>query len=122
MRTNESPPPPPAIVPRAPVDVQRPVIYLSFLRVPVFFIVNLSSRKIPGLNVYAQMQNEKEQEMISPVSPMETAPTTQRELVTSLELLDTTLDTQAIGTVSFRDQSTPRAIAMTTTVSFRKLF
>ncbi|KAL2102375.1 hypothetical protein ACEWY4_001543 [Coilia grayii] len=33
-------------------------------------IVILSSRKIPGLSIYAQMQNEKEQEMIqSPVGP-----------------------------------------------------
>ncbi|KAJ8415998.1 hypothetical protein AAFF_G00380200 [Aldrovandia affinis] len=63
------------------------------------FVIYKFKRKIPGLNVYAQMQNEKEQEMISPVSPTENAPNTQRELVTSLELLDTTLDTQAIGCI-----------------------
>lgn len=64
-------------------------------------IVNISSRKIPGLNVYAQMQNEKEQEMIpSPVSPTEStlvSPNTPRELVTSPELMDTELNTRPIG-------------------------
>ncbi|KPP60847.1 hypothetical protein Z043_121115, partial [Scleropages formosus] len=60
------------------------------------FVIYKFKRKIPGINVYAQMQNEKEQEVISPVSPMEGAPNTQRDLVTSLELLDTELNTQAI--------------------------
>lgn len=60
-------------------------------------IVNLSSRKIPGLNVYAQMQNEKEQEMISPVSPTESTPDPQRDPVTPLELLDTERNTRPIG-------------------------
>uniref|UniRef100_A0A8C9TDQ3 Sortilin related VPS10 domain containing receptor 1 n=1 Tax=Scleropages formosus TaxID=113540 RepID=A0A8C9TDQ3_SCLFO len=64
------------------------------------FVIYKFKRKIPGINVYAQMQNEKEQEVISPVSPMEGAPNTQRDLVTSLELLDTELNTQAIGTVN----------------------
>ncbi|XP_036383786.1 VPS10 domain-containing receptor SorCS1 isoform X1 [Megalops cyprinoides] len=60
------------------------------------FVIYKFKRKIPGLNVYAQMQNEKEQEMISPVSPTESTPNTQRELGTSL---DTALDTQAIGRI-----------------------
>uniref|UniRef100_A0A8C9SRU4 Sortilin related VPS10 domain containing receptor 1 n=1 Tax=Scleropages formosus TaxID=113540 RepID=A0A8C9SRU4_SCLFO len=59
-----------------------------------------SAMRYSSINVYAQMQNEKEQEVISPVSPMEGAPNTQRDLVTSLELLDTELNTQAIGTVN----------------------
>lgn len=62
-------------------------------------IVNLSSRKIPGISVYAQMQNEKEQEVISPVSPMEETPKLQKDLVTSLELMDAEMNTQAIGSI-----------------------
>uniref|UniRef100_A0A4W5RMB6 Sortilin related VPS10 domain containing receptor 1 n=1 Tax=Hucho hucho TaxID=62062 RepID=A0A4W5RMB6_9TELE len=65
------------------------------------FVVYKFKRKIPGLNVYAQMQNEKEQEMIpSPVSPTEStlvSPNTPRELVTSPELMDTELNTRPIG-------------------------
>ncbi|KAL1005911.1 hypothetical protein UPYG_G00065490 [Umbra pygmaea] len=67
------------------------------------FVVYKFKRKIPGLNVYAQMQNEKEQEMIqSPVSPMEStvvSPNTMRELVTSPKLLDTELNTRPIGCI-----------------------
>jgi len=62
-------------------------------------IVNLSSRKIPGLNVYAQMQNEKEQEMSkkSPESPKESTPDSQRGLVPSLEILDTEFNSRPNG-------------------------
>uniref|UniRef100_A0AAZ3SDJ6 PKD domain-containing protein n=1 Tax=Oncorhynchus tshawytscha TaxID=74940 RepID=A0AAZ3SDJ6_ONCTS len=67
------------------------------------FVVYKFKRKIPGLNVYAQMQNEKEQEMIqSPVSPTEStlvSPNTPRELVTSPELMDTELNTRPIGCI-----------------------
>ncbi len=59
--------------------------------------VNLSSRKIPGLNVYAQMQNEKEQEMMSPANPTEAPPSSQRDLVHSLEILDTEFNSRPIG-------------------------
>lgn len=59
--------------------------------------VNLSSRKIPGLNVYAQMQNEKEQEMMSPANPTEATPSSQRDLVHSLEILDTEFNSRPIG-------------------------
>lgn len=59
--------------------------------------VNLSSRKIPGLNVYAQMQNEKEQEMMSPANPTEAAPSSQQDLVPSLEILDTEFNSRPIG-------------------------
>ncbi|XP_023654514.1 VPS10 domain-containing receptor SorCS1 [Paramormyrops kingsleyae] len=60
------------------------------------FVVYKFKRKIPGISVYAQMQNEKEQEVISPVSPMEETPKLQKDLVTSLELLDAEMNTQAI--------------------------
>ncbi|CAB1344641.1 unnamed protein product [Coregonus sp. 'balchen'] len=67
------------------------------------FVVYKFKRKIPGLNVYAQMQNEKEQEMIpSPVSLTEStlvSPNTPRELVTSPELMDTELNTRPIGCI-----------------------
>uniref|UniRef100_A0A672Z6Q5 VPS10 domain-containing receptor SorCS2 n=1 Tax=Sphaeramia orbicularis TaxID=375764 RepID=A0A672Z6Q5_9TELE len=53
------------------------------------FVVYKFKRKIPGLNVYAQMQNEKEQEMMSPADPtVATPPSSQRDLVHSLEILD----------------------------------
>ncbi|KAM4612416.1 VPS10 domain-containing receptor SorCS1 [Polymixia lowei] len=61
------------------------------------FVIYKFKRKIPGLNVYAQMQNEKEQEMMSPVSPTESAPNSQRDPATSLEILDTEFNTQPIG-------------------------
>lgn len=59
--------------------------------------VNLFSRKIPGLNVYAQMQNEKEQEMKSPANPTEASAGSQRDLVHSLEILDTEFSSRPIG-------------------------
>lgn len=64
---------------------------------PLRLTVNLSSRKIPGLNVYAQMQNEKEQEMMSPANPTEATPSSQRDLVHSLEILDTEFNSRPIG-------------------------
>ncbi|KAK6300547.1 hypothetical protein J4Q44_G00286450 [Coregonus suidteri] len=67
------------------------------------FVIYKFKRKIPGLNVYAQMQNEKEQEMMpSPVSLTEStlvSPNTPRELVTSPELMDTELNTRPIGCI-----------------------
>ncbi|KAF3687128.1 VPS10 domain-containing receptor SorCS1 [Channa argus] len=53
------------------------------------FVIYKFKRKIPGLNVYAQMQNEKEQEMMSPANPTEATPSSQQDLVHSLEILDT---------------------------------
>uniref|UniRef100_A0A672HBA8 VPS10 domain-containing receptor SorCS2 n=1 Tax=Salarias fasciatus TaxID=181472 RepID=A0A672HBA8_SALFA len=44
------------------------------------FVIYKFKRKIPGLNVYAQMQNEKEQEMMSPADPTESTPSSQRDL------------------------------------------
>ncbi|XP_026788198.3 VPS10 domain-containing receptor SorCS1 [Pangasianodon hypophthalmus] len=63
------------------------------------FLIYKFKRKIPGLHLYAAMQNEKEQEMIrSPASPMESEPSSssQRELPTSPESLDTELNVNAI--------------------------
>nr|XP_055060541.1 VPS10 domain-containing receptor SorCS1 isoform X1 [Misgurnus anguillicaudatus] len=63
------------------------------------FLIYKFKRKIPGLHVYAAMQDEKEQEMIqSPVSPTDSTPScsSQRELLTSLEPLDPEPSTQVI--------------------------
>ncbi|XP_054865805.1 VPS10 domain-containing receptor SorCS1 isoform X3 [Amphiprion ocellaris] len=61
------------------------------------FVIYKFKRKIPGLNVYAQMQNEKEQEMMSPANPPEATPSSQQDLVHSLEILDTELNSRPIG-------------------------
>ncbi|XP_061628110.1 VPS10 domain-containing receptor SorCS1 isoform X1 [Phyllopteryx taeniolatus] len=61
------------------------------------FIIYKFKRKIPGLNVYAQMQNEKEQEMMSPANPTESTPSPQRDVVHSLETLDTAFNSRLIG-------------------------
>ncbi|XP_077936797.1 VPS10 domain-containing receptor SorCS1 isoform X4 [Gasterosteus aculeatus] len=58
------------------------------------FVIYKFKRKIPGLNVYAQMQNEKEQEMMSPADPTEGTASSQRELVHSLEDLDSELNSR----------------------------
>ncbi|XP_065327223.1 VPS10 domain-containing receptor SorCS1 isoform X1 [Pelmatolapia mariae] len=60
------------------------------------FVIYKFKRKIPGLNVYAQMQNEKEQEM-SPANPTVATPSSQRDLVHSLEILDTEFNSRPIG-------------------------
>lgn len=55
-------------------------------------------RKIPGLNRYAQMQNEKDQEMVSPVSQRESIPNVpQSELMSPQQLVDEKLEAQPIG-------------------------
>ncbi|XP_043104921.1 VPS10 domain-containing receptor SorCS1 isoform X3 [Puntigrus tetrazona] len=67
------------------------------------FLIYKFKRKIPGLHVYAAMQDEKEQEMIqSPVSPTDSTPScsSQRELLTSLEPLDTEPNTQTIECIN----------------------
>uniref|UniRef100_A0A8C7Y4R7 Sortilin related VPS10 domain containing receptor 1 n=1 Tax=Oryzias sinensis TaxID=183150 RepID=A0A8C7Y4R7_9TELE len=61
------------------------------------FVIYKFKRKIPGLNVYAQMQNEKEQEMKSPVNPSEATPSSQQDLVHSLEILDSEFSSRPIG-------------------------
>ncbi|KAG9467673.1 hypothetical protein GDO78_014493 [Eleutherodactylus coqui] len=70
------------------------------------FVIYKFKRKIPGINVYAQMQNEKEREMVSPGSQNESlspnAPPTQP---TGPE---GKLETQPIGSISMvaENQST----------------
>ncbi|XP_071605452.1 VPS10 domain-containing receptor SorCS1 isoform X2 [Heliangelus exortis] len=65
------------------------------------FIIYKFKRKIPGLNIYAQMQNEKDQEMVSPVSQRESIPNVpQSELMSPEQLVDEKLEVQPIGSIS----------------------
>lgn len=73
------------------------VLQLRLCVLSLHLTVNLLSRKIPGLNVYAQMQNEKEQEMMSPADPTKATPSSQQDLVPSLEILDTEFNSRPIG-------------------------
>uniref|UniRef100_A0A803TVS3 Sortilin related VPS10 domain containing receptor 1 n=1 Tax=Anolis carolinensis TaxID=28377 RepID=A0A803TVS3_ANOCA len=62
------------------------------------FVIYKFKRKIPGINVYAKMQNEKDQEMVSPGSQNESIPNVpQRELMTPEQLVDEKLETRPIG-------------------------
>uniref|UniRef100_A0A8C3NGA6 Sortilin related VPS10 domain containing receptor 1 n=1 Tax=Geospiza parvula TaxID=87175 RepID=A0A8C3NGA6_GEOPR len=62
------------------------------------FIIYKFKRKIPGLNIYAQMQNEKDQEMVSPVSQRESIPNVpQSELMSPEQLVDEKLEVHPIG-------------------------
>ncbi|KAM9818171.1 VPS10 domain-containing receptor SorCS1 isoform 2-T3 [Syngnathus typhle] len=61
------------------------------------FVIYKFKRKIPGLNIYAQMQNEKEQEMISPANPTKATPSSQQDVIHSLETLDTAFNSRLIG-------------------------
>ncbi|PNJ86813.1 SORCS1 isoform 6, partial [Pongo abelii] len=73
------------------------------------FVIYKFKRKIPGINVYAQMQNEKEQEMISPVSHSESRPNVpQTELRRPGQLIDEKVESQLIGSISIvaENQST----------------
>lgn len=53
----------------------------------------LHFRKLPGRNVYAQMHNEKEQEMTSPVSHSEDT----QNIIQGEEFIDDDLDSQTLG-------------------------
>ncbi|XP_049666740.1 VPS10 domain-containing receptor SorCS1 [Accipiter gentilis] len=61
------------------------------------FVIYKFKRKIPGLNIYAQMQNEKDQEMVSPVSQRESIPNVpQSELMSPEQLVDEKVEVQPI--------------------------
>eukprot|EP00062_Callorhinchus_milii_P020554 gi/632976337/ref/XP_007904739.1/ PREDICTED: VPS10 domain-containing receptor SorCS2 [Callorhinchus milii] len=57
------------------------------------FILHKFKRKIPGRNVYAQMHNEKEQEMTSPVNHSEDT----QNIIQGEEFIDDDLDSQTLG-------------------------
>uniref|UniRef100_A0A8C3IM14 Sortilin related VPS10 domain containing receptor 1 n=1 Tax=Chrysemys picta bellii TaxID=8478 RepID=A0A8C3IM14_CHRPI len=79
------------VIKRALVEVSNGIrfFYSSIIIVSIL---------IPGINVYAQMQNEKDQEMVSPVSQRESMPNVpQSELMSPEQLVDEKLDTRPIG-------------------------
>ncbi|ELK04971.1 VPS10 domain-containing receptor SorCS1 [Pteropus alecto] len=73
------------------------------------FVIYKFKRKIPGINVYAQMQNEKEREMVSQVSHTENRPhIPQTELRRPGQLIDEKVESQLIESISIvaENQST----------------
>ncbi|XP_028730474.1 VPS10 domain-containing receptor SorCS1 isoform X6 [Peromyscus leucopus] len=73
------------------------------------FVIYKFKRKIPGINVYAQMQNEKEQELISPVSHTESRPSVPHpDLRRPGQLVDEKVESQLLGSISIvaENQST----------------
>ncbi|XP_056208638.1 VPS10 domain-containing receptor SorCS2 isoform X2 [Falco biarmicus] len=62
------------------------------------FILYKFKRKLPGRNVYAQMHNEKEQEMTSPVNHSEDT----QNIIQGEEFIDDDLDSQTLVTPSGR--------------------
>uniref|UniRef100_A0A8C1I701 VPS10 domain-containing receptor SorCS2 n=1 Tax=Cyprinus carpio TaxID=7962 RepID=A0A8C1I701_CYPCA len=65
----------------------------------------LRFRKLPGRNVYAQMHNEKEQEMTSPVNHSEDT----QNIIQGEEFIDDDLDSQTLGNAGSRSKfSYPR--------------
>lgn len=57
------------------------------------FIPPTLFRKLPGRNVYAQMHNEKEQEMTSPVNHSEDT----QNIIQGEEFIDDDMDSQTLG-------------------------
>ncbi|XP_055794936.1 VPS10 domain-containing receptor SorCS2-like [Salvelinus fontinalis] len=69
------------------------VIFLISLLATGSFILYKFKRKLPGRNVYAQMHNEKEQEMTSPVNHSEDT----QHIIQGEEFIDDDLDSQTLG-------------------------
>ncbi|XP_078069416.1 VPS10 domain-containing receptor SorCS2 isoform X3 [Mustelus asterias] len=69
------------------------VMFVICLLVVGLFILHKFKRKIPGRNVYAQMHNEKEQEMTSPVNHSEDT----QHIIQGEEYIDDDLDSQTLG-------------------------
>lgn len=70
-----------------------PVLLLLSLLASGAFMLYKFKRKLPGRNVYAQMHNEKEQEMTSPVSHSEDT----QNIIQGEEFIDDDLDSQTLG-------------------------
>uniref|UniRef100_A0A5F8GHT5 Sortilin related VPS10 domain containing receptor 3 n=1 Tax=Monodelphis domestica TaxID=13616 RepID=A0A5F8GHT5_MONDO len=76
------------------------LLSVVFVGLAVFLIYKFK-RKIPWINIYAQVQHDKEQEMIGSVSQSENAPKiTLSDFTEPEELLDKELDTRVIGGVA----------------------
>ncbi|XP_062986220.1 VPS10 domain-containing receptor SorCS2 isoform X1 [Elgaria multicarinata webbii] len=69
------------------------VLFVISLVVVGAIILYKFKRKLPGRNVYAQMQNEKEQEMTSPVNHREDT----QNIIQGEEFIDDDLDCQTLG-------------------------
>ncbi|KAI7814922.1 putative VPS10 domain-containing receptor SorCS2, partial [Triplophysa rosa] len=69
------------------------VILLISLISAAAFILFKFKRKLPGRNFYAQMHNEKEQEMTSPVNHSEDT----QNIIQSEEFIDDDMDSQTLG-------------------------
>uniref|UniRef100_A0ABM5G202 VPS10 domain-containing receptor SorCS3 n=1 Tax=Pogona vitticeps TaxID=103695 RepID=A0ABM5G202_9SAUR len=76
------------------------LLSVVFVGLAVFLIYKFK-RKIPWINIYAQVQHDKEQEMIGSVSQSENAPKiTLGEFTDPEELMDKELDTRVLGSIS----------------------
>ncbi|KAI4890609.1 hypothetical protein NFI96_004371 [Prochilodus magdalenae] len=68
------------------------ILLVTFLSTGVFLLYKFK-RKLPGRNVYAQMHNEKEQEMTSPVNHSDDT----QNIIQGEEFIDDDLDSQTLG-------------------------
>uniref|UniRef100_A0A3Q2L7J5 Sortilin related VPS10 domain containing receptor 3 n=1 Tax=Equus caballus TaxID=9796 RepID=A0A3Q2L7J5_HORSE len=76
------------------------LLSVVFVGLAVFLIYKFK-RKIPWINIYAQVQHDKEQEMIGSVSQSENTPKiTLSDFTEPEELLDKELDTRVIGAIA----------------------
>uniref|UniRef100_A0A4W2HVK3 VPS10 domain-containing receptor SorCS3 n=1 Tax=Bos indicus x Bos taurus TaxID=30522 RepID=A0A4W2HVK3_BOBOX len=76
------------------------LLSVVFVGLAVFLIYKFK-RKIPWINIYAQVQHDKEQEMIGSVSQSENAPKiTLSDFTEPEELLDKELDSRVIGGIA----------------------
>ncbi|EGW13924.1 VPS10 domain-containing receptor SorCS3 [Cricetulus griseus] len=76
------------------------LLSVVFVGLAVFLIYKFK-RKIPWINIYAQVQHDKEQEMIGSVSQSENAPKiTLSDFTEPEELLEKELDTRVIGGIA----------------------
>uniref|UniRef100_A0A672PNG2 VPS10 domain-containing receptor SorCS2 n=1 Tax=Sinocyclocheilus grahami TaxID=75366 RepID=A0A672PNG2_SINGR len=97
------------VLPQESTPVKRSV-FVDKVDVMLLGIMNLISaaafilfkfkRKLPGRNVYAQMHNEKEQEMTSPVNHSEDT----QNIIQGEEFIDDDLDSQTLGKAGGRSQ------------------
>ncbi|XP_060771830.1 VPS10 domain-containing receptor SorCS2 isoform X2 [Neoarius graeffei] len=68
------------------------VLLVTFITTGLFLLYKFK-RKLPGRNVYAQMHNEKEQEMTSPVNHSDDT----QHIIQGEEFIDDDLDSQTLG-------------------------
>ncbi|KAG7461947.1 hypothetical protein MATL_G00196530 [Megalops atlanticus] len=68
------------------------IVVISLVAIGAFILYKFK-RKLPGRNVYAQMHNEKEQEMTSPVNHSEDT----QNIIQGEEFIDDDLDSQTLG-------------------------